>query len=317
MLILEPAKIRNAILRCCVTTVLLFPVGLLAQTEGPLVQAQNLQQLTPRVYAIPDNFVSLVPNVGIIVGDSATLVVDTGLGPRNGETIKAVLDGISDNETLYIVTTHYHPEHSLGTAGLGDDATLVLSQVQRQEMANGEGIKNFFAGISPLHAELLNGIEYPAADILFDGEIVLNLGGLTARVFEVGPLHTLGDTLVFIEEERILFSGDVVMEGVFPSPDGANSSIARWLDTLDRLEALDPVTIVGAHGAIGDISMLENWRQLFTALRAEVTELKRQGVSQAEAASRLTTEFSSKYPQWRADARRMNGAVQVLYRELP
>ena len=297
--------------------VLCVSVALHAQDNEPLVQADRMQQVSASVYAIPDNFVPLVPNVGIIVGERATLVVDTGLGPRNGETILQAVNRVSSNAILYVVTTHYHPEHTLGTAGLGSEALLITAKLQQEEMANGEGIKNLFARRSAVTAELLAGVDYPVADILFEEEIVLDLGGLTARIFQSGPLHTQGDTLVFIEEEAVLFTGDTVMLGVFPSLDAVNGSVSRWIQFLDHLETLDPSVIVGAHGSIGDASMLENWRQLFAALTKETRLLKQQGLSENDTASRLNTEFSEKYPQWKSDGRRMNAAVATLYRELP
>jgi glyoxylase-like metal-dependent hydrolase (beta-lactamase superfamily II) len=286
------------------------------QSGEPLIQQGTTVQVAEHVYAIPDDFVSLVPNVGIVVGAEATLVIDTGLGPRNGETVLEEVKRVSNNNTLYVVTTHYHPEHTLGTAGLGNDAIFIVAKIQQQEMANGDGIKNLFASRSALTAELLQGVEYPQADILFEGEIVLDLGGLTARIFQSGPLHTQGDTLVFIEEEAVLFSGDVVMLGVFPSLDANNGSITRWLQFLDQLETLNPDVIVGAHGSIGDAAMLENWRRLFGALTEETRLLKQAGLSEADAAARLNTEFSAKYPAWKSDTRRMNAAVSTLYREL-
>ena len=74
-----------------------------------------------------------MPNVGIIVGSKATLVVDTGLGPRNGEAIVREMKKVSRNAEVYVVTTHYHPEHSLG-AGAFKGAKLVMTRMQQQDM---------------------------------------------------------------------------------------------------------------------------------------------------------------------------------------
>src|SRR5213080_4206042 len=85
-------------------------------TPDPLVREGATVKITPHVYVIPDDNVPLVPNVGIIVGSRATLVVDTGLGPKNGETIVREMKKVSANPDVYVVLTHYHPEHSLGAA---------------------------------------------------------------------------------------------------------------------------------------------------------------------------------------------------------
>ena len=115
-------------------------------------------------------------------------------------------------------------------------------------MENGDAIKNAFARRSDVTADLLRDVDYPKADILFDGEIALDLGDLTAWVFYLGSLHTRGDTMICIGEEGVLFTGDVVMQGLFPSLDTNNGSIKRWMEVLDVLQALSPTVIVGAHG---------------------------------------------------------------------
>src|SRR5262245_4011610 len=73
----------------------------------PLVRENATVKLTDHVWAIPDFNVGLVPNVGIVVGSKATVVVDTGLGPRNGEAIAREMKKLSATGDVYVVTTHY------------------------------------------------------------------------------------------------------------------------------------------------------------------------------------------------------------------
>src|SRR6188474_1126049 len=112
---------------------------------APLIRENAMAKLTEHVWAIPDFNVGLVPNVGIIVGSKATLVVDTGLGPRNGEAIVREMAKVSRNAEVYVVTTHYHPEHSLG-AGAFTGAKLLMTRMQQQDMtALGKSIQDTFA----------------------------------------------------------------------------------------------------------------------------------------------------------------------------
>ena len=86
-----------------------------AQTpQPPLIKPEGLRQVSAHVHVIPDNSVQLVPNVGIIVGDRAVLVVDTGLGPPNGAAVLATAQKLGGSRALYLVVTHFHPEHDLG-----------------------------------------------------------------------------------------------------------------------------------------------------------------------------------------------------------
>jgi len=119
-----------------------------APPPAPLVRENATVKLTDHVWAIPDFNVGLVPNVGIIVGSKATLVVDTGLGPRNGDTIVREMKKVSTNTEVYVVTTHYHPEHSLGAAAF-KGAKLLMTRLQQQDMTElGKQIQDAFAGRS-------------------------------------------------------------------------------------------------------------------------------------------------------------------------
>jgi len=265
----------------------------------PLVKENATVKLSDHVWAIPDFNVGLVPNVGIVVGSKATLVVDTGLGPRNGETIVREMKKVSTNADVYVVLTHYHPEHSLG-AGAFKGAKLVMTRIQQQDMSElGKQIQDTFASRSPITADLLNGVAYPSPDILFDREYRLDLGGVHARLFWRGPaaMHTRGDTMVFVEDDRVLFTGDVVMSQRFLAAQNT-SSIATWLSTLDELASLNPARVVPSHGTIGDATLIARDRAFLQAVQDRVGALKRAGKSSDEAVTAVVAEIAPKYPEW-------------------
>src|SRR5262249_47927908 len=144
--------------------VALAPRPLPAQTPTPpppLVKPEGLRQVSEHVHIIPDNSVQLVPNVGIIVGERAGLGVDTGLGPRNGETVLAVAQKLAGTRPLYLVTTHVHPEHDLGAQAFPATTKLIRSRDQEKDIAEfGLAVAQNFASRSPLHAELLKGADF-------------------------------------------------------------------------------------------------------------------------------------------------------------
>jgi glyoxylase-like metal-dependent hydrolase (beta-lactamase superfamily II) len=290
----------GALLLLTSTAIAQQPVGVPSTTPpAPLVRENATVKLTTHVWAIPDFNVGLVPNVGIIVGNKATLVVDTGMGTRNGETVVREMKKVSANSDVYLVTTHYHPEHSLGAAAF-KGAKLLMTRAQQQEMTElGKSIQDTFAGRSAINAELLNGVTYPTPDIPFDREYRLDLGGVHAQLMWRGPaaMHTRGDTLVFVEEDRVLFTGDVVMSQRFLAAQNT-SSIATWLATLDELAALQPAHVVPSHGRIGDATLIARDRAFLQAVQSRVSELKREGKSIDEAAAAVVSEIAPKYPEW-------------------
>jgi len=266
---------------------------------APLIRENATVKLADHVWAIPDFNVGLVPNVGIIVGSKATLVVDTGLGPRNGDAIVREMKKVSANADVYVVTTHYHPEHSLG-AGAFKGAKLLMTRIQQQDMTElGKTIQDAFASRSALNAELLNGVPYPTPDILFDREYRIDLGGVHARLLWRGPaaMHTRGDTMIFIEEDRVLFTGDVVMSQRVLAAQNT-SSITTWLSTLDELAALRPATVVPSHGSIGDATLVSRDRAFLQMVQERVGELKRAGKSSDEAVAAVVADIAPKYPEW-------------------
>jgi glyoxylase-like metal-dependent hydrolase (beta-lactamase superfamily II) len=280
----------------------------------PLIKENATVKVSDHVYAIPDGNVPLVPNVGIVVGTRATMVVDTGLGPRNGEAILREVAKVSKNGEFYVATTHYHPEHSLGGSAFPATAKFVRPKAQQQDMDElGKDIQNTFASRSPLHQELLKDVPYPRADILFDREQRIDLGGVHVRLFWRGPMHTRGDTLIVVEEDRVLFSGDVVMNHTFLAA-GATSNIKIWLATLDELEALRPTVVVPSHGAIGDATLIGLDRDYLKAVQTRVGELKAQGKSADETAQTVTTEIQARFKDWAAPAR-IGGAARAAYAE--
>jgi glyoxylase-like metal-dependent hydrolase (beta-lactamase superfamily II) len=269
------------------------------------------------VYVISDLNVGLVPNVGIIVGSKATLVVDTGLGPRNGQTVLKVTNSVSTNRELYVVSTHFHPEHALGESAFPETAKLIRARAQQQDIDEfGLSLAKTFSSRSPLVAELLDGAQFRKADVIFDREHTLDLGGVRVRMLSFGPTHTRGDTIVWVEGDRILFAGDVVMNRTFVAFASPYSSVKAWLADFDQLEPLNPVKIVPSHGPVGDASLIGEQRAVMKAIQSRAAELKRQGKTADETAATVQSEMTAKYPNWAAPAR-VGAIAKTAYAEAP
>jgi glyoxylase-like metal-dependent hydrolase (beta-lactamase superfamily II) len=303
-----------------------WPIGILAIVAGlaaqqppadPLIKESAIFKVSDHVHVISDLNVGLVPNVGIIVGSKATLVVDTGLGPRNGETVLRATNGVSTNAALYVVSTHFHPEHALGESAFPVSATIIRARAQQQDIDEfGLELARTFAGRSPLAAELLKDARFRKADVLFDREYTLDLGGVRVRMLSLGPTHTRGDTIIWVEGDRILFAGDVVMNRTFVAFASPYSSVKAWLADFDQLEALHPLKVVPSHGPVGDASLIDAQRTMMKAIQARALELKRQGKSADEAGPIVQSEFQAKYPDWSAPAR-IGIIARTAYAEAP
>jgi glyoxylase-like metal-dependent hydrolase (beta-lactamase superfamily II) len=283
-----------------------------APQQPPLIREGAAEKISAHVYVIPDNSVPLVPNVGIVVGSKATLVIDTGLGALNGGAVLRAVGKVSTNSELYLVTTHVHPEHDLGAGAFPPATKMIRSKDQVDEIAaSGLDMAKRFAGFSALHADLLQGAEFRTADITFDKEHTLDLGGVTVRFLAMGFNHTRGDTATFVEPDKVLFSGDVAMK-LLPSV-GAGASLTQWLTSQDRFTALAPVRVVPSHGPIGDASIMSDTKRFIETVQRRAAELKKAGKTVDETVTTLQAELA---PTFGASPR-MAGPIRAAYAQAP
>jgi len=281
---------------------------------APIVKVEGLRQISAHVHIIPDNSVPAVPNVGYVVGDRAALVIDTGLGPPNGASVYEVAKKLAGAKTLYLVTTHVHPEHDLGAQAFPATTNLIRSTDQVKDIAeSGLQIAKLFAGRSPIYADLLKDADFRKADITFEHDYDLDLGGVQAKLTAMGANHTVGDTIIWIGSDRVLFAGDLAMRAqpAFASP---HSSLRQWFTSLDRLEALAPAVIVPSHGPTGDgTGFITGYRAYLTEVRDRTADEKRAGRSVDQALATVTTAFGERAP----DKARLAGAIKAAYAEAP
>jgi glyoxylase-like metal-dependent hydrolase (beta-lactamase superfamily II) len=287
-----------------------------AAKHWPVVQEGKTVKISPHVYVIPDGLVPQVPNVGIVVGSRATMIIDPGMGFSSGAAIAKEVAKISKNAQLYVVNTHFHPEHTTGDAAF-PKARVIRSAAQQQDVEE-MGMKwvAVFSERSPAMAEILKGASFRKPDEVFEKDRTIDLGGVRVRMLRLGPAHTRGDTVFYVENEGVLFSGDLAMKDIFPAFATPQSSARTWITSLDELDRFKATRVVGAHGEMSDASVIGDYRGFLTALQGRVAELKRDGTSAEAAAKQLTEEFKAKYPSWQQPVR-VIPAVTVAYAEAP
>lgn len=308
--------------RCLITVVCLAAANpVFAQFAGldPTIRSGATDRIGPHSYVILDRNAQFVPNVGFVVGDEATLVIDTGMGVRNGRIVLDEARRLAPDNRLIVAATHYHPEHDLGAEAFPDDALLVRWSGQQAEIdATGAATIDRFRSFSPVVADLLDGVRYRHPDILFDSEILLDLGGVHVRIFGVGPNHTRGDTVFLAEEDHVLYAGDVVMP-VFPSASAQDGSIDRWIANMDRFAALDPEIIVPAHGRLLDTDSIPLYRSYMLAVQDAARTLARSGTPGQDAiaasADAIAARFPSLVPDSGSPAGRITAALNAALRE--
>ena len=119
----------------CAAAAALLVFGAAAQSPAagvaPLVKENARSKVGDHTYVILDRDVGLVPNVGIVIGGKATLIVDTGLGDQNGKIVLDEARKLSRNTQFYLTATHFHPEHDLGANAFPADAKMLRWTVNK------------------------------------------------------------------------------------------------------------------------------------------------------------------------------------------
>jgi len=276
-----------------ISAIAVLALATAAGQNMPLLE-ENSTRVSDHVYAMMG-----FPNIAIVIGSRATLVVDTGLGPRHGATVMRVVKKLSTNQKLFLTTTHFHVEHTAGEAGFPAETILVRPAAQQEEAEKSvAGMIVRFSAMSEQNRGLLAGVKLRAPDMVFDTEARLDLGGVTARLLWLGAGHTKGDELIFVEPDSTLISGDIVQDKLVPRVNSGEGTPLGWLAILDKIAPLNPRYVVPDHGGLGDGSLIANRRGFILDLQSRALALKRQGVPVSDAGKQLAAEFRAKYPGW-------------------
>ena len=261
----------------------------------PRLDEANLRQVSPHVWVIMG-----FPNVGFVVGSKAVLAVDTGLGNEVGATVARVAQKLGGHgQKLILTTTHYHPEHAAGQGGFPPGTLVVRNHVQQQELeADGKRMIDLFASRPGAMHDLLQGATVGKADVLFDREKVLDLGGVHARLYWFGAAHTLGDEITYVPEDRLILPGDVVENRISPNIICGSCSPRQWIAVVDQIARLHPERVVPDHGDLGDGALVGQERSFLVDLDKRAMAAKAQGVTAAEAGKRIQAELEKSYPGW-------------------
>lgn len=220
-----------------------------------------LRSLTPRIYWSPPDAERDRPVMGAIIGDQATLIVETGASPAHAALFRSGLAEIGGAPPRYAVLTHWHWDHVFGTATLNLQ-TLAHQETRRKilemarldwrdhaidtRLAAGQEIPTIAYHVK---MELSNAqravLLIVPPEITFTNQVEINLGGLNVQVQHVGGDHTSDSSIVIIPAERVAFLGDCFYGGFA----GGKKfyTIERLLPLLNTLEALPVDHYILAH----------------------------------------------------------------------
>jgi glyoxylase-like metal-dependent hydrolase (beta-lactamase superfamily II) len=221
-----------------------------------------------------------------------------------------------------VVNTHENGDHCWGNQLFAEAEIighrLCAEGMRRQDPALFEALRTAQASEDPAVAAFarrmadwnFSGIEITPPTTLIEERLELDLDGIVAHLLYTGPAHTLGDVIVHLPNERVVFTGDILFR--LCTPIGWEGSYAKWFDALDRIVALDPEVIVPGHGPICGVEGPKEMKAYLEYVRQESQRCFDAGLSALDAARKIDL---GPYADW-TEPERLIFNVERAYREL-
>jgi glyoxylase-like metal-dependent hydrolase (beta-lactamase superfamily II) len=218
--------------------------------------------------------------VGLVAGDTAALLVDTGTSPAQGAELRAAAARVTDRPLRHVVVTHHHWDHADGLPAFNDSETIAHE-------SSGLPVTTALSSIA-----------------------VRDLGGLTVEIAHFGPAHTQGDLIVAVPAAGVIFAGDLVETSGPPQFD-ETSDLDGWVKSLDSLYALlKPTTlVVPGHGDVADAWDVGHQRAGLAAIWGQAEWAFYQGIAERDV-------YTHDNLQWPWDETTATTAIALAYQEL-
>jgi glyoxylase-like metal-dependent hydrolase (beta-lactamase superfamily II) len=214
----------------------------------------TFEQLSPHCWAYTAEG---DPNSGVIIGEKFIMVSDATATPAMAQDLIARIREVSDKPIKYVLLTHYHAVRVLGaSAYVAEGATEVIASRGTYELIVERGAEDMQSEMERFPrlfrgADSVPGLTWPTL-VIGDGtpgrqgSLTVDLGGVKVEIWHPGQGHTRGDTIAWVEDEKVLFSGDLVEyeAGVYTG----DAQLEEWPATLEALRALKAEAIVPGRG---------------------------------------------------------------------
>ncbi|MFJ2114321.1 MULTISPECIES: MBL fold metallo-hydrolase [unclassified Streptomyces] len=263
-------------------------------------------RLTPEVHAYvqPDGGWCL-NNAGFVSDGESTLLIDTAATERRALALKeaVVTAGVPLPRT--VVNTHHHGDHTYGNGVFVPEATVIGHDACRSEQdAAGLQLHQMWPQND------FGDIRIVTPTVTYSERLTVHVGGIEIQLIHPGPAHTVGDSIVYLPGQRIVFTGDLIFQGGTPFvPMG---SLRGSLRALELLRSLDATVVVPGHGPITDPSAYDVTERYLRYVAEVAAEGHAKGRTPLETARGADL---GEFAQWR-ESERLVANLHRAYAEL-
>lgn len=271
-------------------------------------------------YVVPDGSWGW-SNAGLIADGDATLLVDTLFDLKcTAEMLDDMRNAVPASRKIgVLVNTHADGDHTFGNQLvegariIGTEGTVsdfdrfdpkVLLAVQNDPAKFGAAGEFMAECFRPFD---FSGIELTPPTETFKDRLTLTVGDKRVELIEVGPAHSLGDALVYVPEDKVLFTGDILFSA--GTPIAWYGPVVRWINVCNMVLDMDVEVIVAGHGPISTKEDVRKMRDYLMDITEKARPLYEQGVDFLGAAYKIDL---GEYRDWN-DAERVIVTIQTLY----
>jgi cyclase len=266
-----------------------------AQTPQSPALTFTLKSLGHNVFAgIDDAKGDAGANAGFVIGDDGVAVIDTFENPEASKQMLAEIRKLTQLPIKFVVNTHYHIDHVAGNSLFQQNGGVVFAQRNVRGWIHTENLKFFGKDIKPEQRKMVETLGAP--DAVYDTGVTLFLGArrIDVRVF---PGHTGGDSVVFIPDTNVVFTGDLFWRNTLPNLIDATTS--AWIPSLNSITAAAPDAIyVPGHGDIGNATDVKSFRDYLAFLREQIAPALQQNKSGDDLLNVVLPAVTEKYGKW-------------------
>lgn len=258
-----------------VTTLLLAVSDPGSAAEYPPVDVpMPLHKVSDRVYyvqgkaGIATDNAGFISNAGFVVTGAGVVVFDTLGSPSLAEKLLGQIRTVTDQEVVKVVLSHYHADHIYGLQVLKDLGAEIIAPAGALNYLDSEAAESRLdeRRVS-LYPWVNEQTRLTRPDVIIDRDTRLEIGDVSLQLTYLGAAHSDGDLTMYVEPDRVLFSGDIIFEGRIPFV--GNADTRRWTEALDTMGTAGLSALVPGHGpAATDPSLaLQDTREYLGYLR--------------------------------------------------
>ena len=270
----------------------------------------GLQEVAPNVFAYIHSGVGWdICNSGFIVGDDGVLVIDAMMVASQVRMYMEEIRKVTDKPIRYVVNTHHHVDHSFGNQ-FYLPAEIVSHRGCRESLITKGADVGMLSERYPQYKEDWAEARLTPASITYEDKMIVHLGGKVVELLHPGPAHTYGDTLVYLPEDKVLFTGDVAFH--YLTPLARDGHVSNWIKVANGiLNHLDATTLIPGHGPVSGKEVVSATLKYLRLVKRTSRSHFQRGAS-VEDTSRAV--LLGEYADW-VEPERVMVNVQRLYQE--